>query len=67
MIINRMKKLPDDKREKVLRFVESITESTEDDDREIKLSADELKSIWKEWIETGPQGPIEDEGVPEFP
>ena len=24
-------------------------------------------AIWREWVERGPQGPIDDDGVPEFP
>ena len=24
-------------------------------------------AIWHEWVERGPQGPIEDDGDPEFP
>jgi hypothetical protein len=24
-------------------------------------------TVWQEWVERGPQGPIEDDGNPEFP
>lgn len=37
----------------------------EDDDRE--LSSDDQSRIWREWVERGPQGPIEDDGEQDFP
>ncbi len=36
-------------------------------DSEPELSADEQARIWKAWVDHGPQGPIDDEGEPEFP
>jgi hypothetical protein len=36
-----------------------------DDDTE--LTAREQAPLWEEWVRMGPQGPIEDEGEPEFP
>ena len=35
--------------------------------QETKLSADEQATLWNHWVERGPQGPIDDEGEPEFP
>jgi hypothetical protein len=34
---------------------------------EIELSAEEQGRLLQAWAEHGPQGPIEDEGDPEFP
>ncbi len=34
------------------------------DDADLELSAAEQKRLWKHWVESGPQGPIEDEGEP---
>jgi hypothetical protein len=34
---------------------------------EPQLSADEQARLWHQWVEHGPQGPIEDDGEPEFP
>jgi hypothetical protein len=36
-------------------------------DEEIELAPGEQSNAWKEWITGGPQGPIEDDGEPEFP
>jgi hypothetical protein len=42
-----------------------IEESAEDLD--VILPADVQARLWRDWAETGRQGPIEDEGEPEFP
>jgi hypothetical protein len=34
---------------------------------EAALSREQNLDAWGEWIAAGPQGPIEDEGEPEFP
>ncbi len=34
---------------------------------QIELSSKEQEKLWQEWVDHGPQGPIEDEGDPEFP
>ena len=34
---------------------------------EKSLSSDAQSRLWQEWIEKGPQGPIDDEGEAEFP
>jgi hypothetical protein len=34
---------------------------------EKQLSVDEQRSLWSLWAKRGPQGPIEDDGEPEFP
>ncbi len=34
---------------------------------ETRLSDEEKSELWRLWVERGPQGPIEDEGEPEFP
>lgn len=36
-------------------------------DTDIRLSETEQSQLWQEWVEQGPQGPIEDEGESEFP
>jgi len=36
-------------------------------DEEVELAPAEQSKAWKEWITGGPQGPIEDDGEPEFP
>ena len=36
-------------------------------DEEVELAPGEQSKAWKEWITGGPQGPIEDDGEPEFP
>ena len=36
-----------------------------EEDRE--LSAEAHARAWDEWVQSGPQGPIEDDGEPEFP
>jgi hypothetical protein len=37
------------------------------EERELALAADEQTRIWDEWVRRGPEGPIEDDGEPEFP
>ncbi|MEO8185698.1 MAG: hypothetical protein ABI895_43390 [Deltaproteobacteria bacterium] len=37
------------------------------EDRDVLLGVDEQARLWTEWVQRGPQGPIEDEGEPEFP
>ena len=32
-----------------------------------KLGAEEQARLWRQWVEHGPQGPIEDDGEPELP
>ncbi len=32
-----------------------------------RLSDSEKAELWRIWVDCGPQGPIEDEGEPEFP
>ena len=66
IILDKVKKLPMSKREQVLKFLDSIAE-TDDDSSELVLADDEQQSLWTEWVESGPHGPIEDEGLPEFP
>ena len=66
-ILDQVRKLPLSKREKVLKLVESIADSDENDDSEITLASDETQSLWRDWVAAGPQGPIEVEGTPEFP
>jgi predicted thioesterase len=34
---------------------------------EKQLTAEEQRQLWVLWTKTGPQGPIEDDGAPEFP
>jgi hypothetical protein len=36
-------------------------------DDEQKLSQEENLKLWKEWMQHGEQGPIADDGEPEFP
>jgi len=36
-------------------------------DEEVELAPGEQAKAWKEWITGGPQGPIENDGEPEFP
>ena len=36
-------------------------------DEDIRLSAEEQAGCWSAWIARGFDGPIEDEGEPEFP
>ncbi len=47
------------------RRVRVVLEPLNESDSE--LSADEQARIWKAWVDHGPQGPIDDEGEPEFP
>jgi hypothetical protein len=42
--------------------VRVLVESAEDTD-----AAPDRATAWHEWVERGPQGPIEDDGNPEFP
>jgi hypothetical protein len=67
IIIDKMKKLPAEKRERVLRFVESIADAEDGESSELILTAEDQHSLWTQWVEVGPQGPIEDEEMPEFP
>jgi len=36
-------------------------------DEDVELAAGEHTKAWNEWVTSGPNGPIEDEGEPEFP
>jgi len=36
-------------------------------DEDVELAPGDKTKAWKEWITGGPQGPIEDDGEPEFP
>ena len=36
-------------------------------DEDVKLSLSEQTAAWSEWVNDGPDGPIEDEGESEFP
>jgi hypothetical protein len=36
-------------------------------DEEVKIAPAEQAKAWGQWIANGPQGPIEDDGEPEFP
>ena len=36
-------------------------------DEEVDLAPGEQAKAWKQWIAGGPQGPIEEDGEPEFP
>lgn len=37
------------------------------DDQDLTLASEEQARLWDEWVQTGPQGPLEDDGEPEFP
>jgi hypothetical protein len=37
------------------------------DDRDGVLGAGEQAHLWNEWVQLGSQGPIDDDGEPEFP
>jgi hypothetical protein len=41
--------------------IEPVDEST------IELGPREQAALWRDWSRSGPQGPIEDDGDPEFP
>ncbi len=45
--------------QRVLVVLEPIPEET--------LPGSEAADEWRTWVQRGPQGPIEDEGEPEFP
>ncbi len=47
------------------RRVRVSVEPLSDDTR--RLSDEEKAELWQSWVDHGPQGPIEDEGEPEFP
>jgi hypothetical protein len=36
-------------------------------DDDVQLASAEQAKAWNQWIANGPQGPIEDDGEPEFP
>jgi hypothetical protein len=36
-------------------------------DDDLQLTADQQAAAWSRWIESGPQGPIENDEDPEFP
>ncbi|HKO48948.1 MAG TPA: hypothetical protein VJV79_14550 [Polyangiaceae bacterium] len=36
-------------------------------DEEVELAPGEQAKAWNDWVTTGPSGPIEDDGEPEFP
>ncbi len=36
-------------------------------DEELGLGSDMQQQLWQEWAKGGPQGPIVDEGEPDFP
>ena len=36
-------------------------------DEDVRLSSDVQASSWAAWLANGPDGPIEDDGEPEFP
>ena len=37
------------------------------DEGEIILPPDQQAQLWQEWVERGPQGPIDEDEEPEFP
>jgi hypothetical protein len=37
------------------------------EDLDAALSLEMQARLWRDWAESGPQGPIEDDGEPEFP
>ncbi len=37
------------------------------EDEDVKLSEGESTELWHEWLRSGEQGPISDDGEPEFP
>jgi hypothetical protein len=36
-------------------------------DDDLQLRPEQQAEAWRQWTATGPQGPIEDDGEPEFP
>lgn len=47
------------------REVRVLIEAVEE--RDPRLSAEEQRRLWKQWVARGPQGPIGNDGEPEFP
>jgi hypothetical protein len=37
------------------------------EDTEVQLSSEEQTVLWQDWVQRGPQGPIEDDEDPGFP
>jgi hypothetical protein len=37
------------------------------EDEDVKLSKQEATELWHKWVLSGEQGPISDDGEPEFP
>lgn len=37
------------------------------DESDLKVPPETQLQMWQEWAKSGPQGPISDEGEPEFP
>jgi hypothetical protein len=46
------------------RRVHVLIETADDD---LVLSRQQTAAFWNEWLTHGPQGPLEDDGHPEFP
>jgi hypothetical protein len=38
-----------------------------DDTEEVSIPSVMQARLWQDWLASGPQGPIDDEGEPEFP
>jgi hypothetical protein len=55
----------DGKRVRVL--VEPEESPATDDDQASRLSSDDQRRLWAEWVRLGPQGPLEVEGETDFP
>lgn len=45
--------------QRVLVVLEAVAEPA--------LTQAQNQEVWRQWLTSGPQGPIEDEGEPEFP
>ena len=61
-ILEQVRQLsPEERREFLERLGRTLDEAAD-----VTLSADEQRGLWQQWIETGPQGPIEEE-EPELP
>jgi hypothetical protein len=65
--MDAFRKLPTEKREVVLKFVESMQNAEAADKSDLKLSQEEQLLHWNDWVQNGVQGPIEEDTPPEFP
>jgi hypothetical protein len=61
-ILDEVRRLPVEQRQILLERLERELSPASAPASELALPADQQRQLWQDWVDTGPQGPLDDAG-----